>query len=64
VAIPDPIAAQQVRRPAEDWAAAKQTPAHVLAAARAHAFGHAIGREVTEAEFDQACVEAVSLPIR
>ena len=41
------------RRPAEQWAQEKQTPAWLFAAARVHE-GWPVGRELLEAEFEEA----------
>jgi len=54
---------EEVRRPHEEWAAQKGTPAWLLAAARVKA-GWALGQEVTEMEFDRAVEAALKEVIR
>lgn len=53
VIIPAAPAPAPARKPVEQHAEEKQTPAWLLAAARAH-HGWPIGRELTESEFEQA----------
>jgi hypothetical protein len=54
---------EDVRRPHEEWAAQKGTPAWLLAAARAKA-GWALGQEMTEREFDRVVEAALKEVIR
>ncbi len=54
---------EEARRPHEEWAAEKGTPAWLLAAARAKA-GWALGQEVTEREYDRAVEAALKEVIR
>lgn len=54
---------EEVRRPHEEWAAEKGTPAWLLAAARAKA-EWALGQEVTEREYDRAMEAALKEVIR
>jgi len=54
---------EETRRPHEEWAAEKGTPAWLLAAARAKA-GWALGQEVTEKEYDRAVEAALKEVIR
>jgi len=56
-------AQEETRRPHEEWAAQKGTPAWLLAAARAKA-GWALGQEVTEREYDRAVEAALKEVIR
>ncbi len=56
-------AQEETRRPHEEWAARRGTPAWLLAAARAKA-GWALGREVTEEEYDRAVEAALKEVIR
>jgi hypothetical protein len=56
-------AQEEARRPHEEWAAEKGTPAWLLAAARAKA-GWALGQEVTEREYDRAVEAALKEVIR
>ena len=51
------------RIPFEQHAKSKQTPAHLVAGAK-QAGGWGEGREVTEAEFDQAIVDVGNICIR
>ena len=57
-----PAEAAPARQPFEAWVAAKQPEAWRAAAARAMR-AWAIGREVTEAEFDQALADAGAVQI-
>jgi hypothetical protein len=54
---------EETRRPHEEWAAQKGTPAWLLAAIRVKA-GWALGQEVTEREYDQAVEAALKEVIR
>jgi hypothetical protein len=54
---------EETRRPHEEWAAQKGTPAWLLAATRVKA-GWALGQEVTEKEYDQAVDAALKEVIR
>jgi hypothetical protein len=56
-------AQEEVRRPHEEWAAQKGTPAWLLAATRAKV-GWALGQEVTEGEYDRAVEAALKEVIR
>ncbi len=57
------VAVEPERRPFEQWAEAKKTPAWKLAAAKAHE-NWPLGREVTEAAFDQAVRAACDVALR
>lgn len=50
------------RKPFEQWASEKKTPAWLAAAARAMR-GWAIGREVTEEDFDAALTDAGAVAV-
>ena len=49
-----PDNSNEMRKPAEQWASEKHTPAWLLAAMRAHE-QWPLGRDLTEGEFDEAC---------
>jgi hypothetical protein len=54
---------EEARRPHEEWAVQKGTPAWLLAAARAKT-KWALGQEVTEREYDRAVEAALKEVIR
>lgn len=56
------VPAEPQRKPFEEWVAEKKPAAWLAAAGRAHR-GWAIGREVTEADFDAALKDAGAVVI-